>query len=178
MKVYECNGTNIFMRWKMKVPFNEAKQSWMVHFIFHRMKIFVPLDEWENIHYLFYITCKKDSNSRLNRFKRKPLKNYLSPWSKIFYNRRVQLHAECGKYYADACITLNTRTAPVAFAPRRVSYIVFLISLVLEQMSKDCIRNTEHSNINVNDECNSKYFLHSCWPKWSAIGCFATWFYK
>ena len=23
------------------------------------MKIFVPLHEWENIHYLFYITCAK-----------------------------------------------------------------------------------------------------------------------
>ena len=44
-------------RWN--VPFNEAKPSWMVHFIFHRMKIFVPLHEWENIHYLFYITCTK-----------------------------------------------------------------------------------------------------------------------
>ena len=35
-------------RWN--VPFNEAKPSWMVHYIyiFHRMKIFVPLHEWEN----------------------------------------------------------------------------------------------------------------------------------
>ena len=49
-----------------------------------------------------------------------------------------------------------TCTAPVAFAPHRVSHIVFLISLVLEQTSKDCIGNTEHFNINVNDECNSK----------------------
>ena len=49
-----------------------------------------------------------------------------------------------------------THTAPVAFAPRRVSHVVFLISLVLEQMSEDYIGNTEHSNINVTDECNSK----------------------
>ena len=60
------------------------------------------------------------------------------------------------KYYADACVTLNARTAPVAFAPRRVSHVVFLINLILEQTSKDCIGNTEYSNINVNDECNSK----------------------
>ena len=40
MNVYECNGTkNIF--------------------IFHRKKIFVPLHEWKNIHYLFYIRLKK-----------------------------------------------------------------------------------------------------------------------
>ena len=44
-------------RWN--VPFHEAKSSWMVHSIFHRMKIFVPFHEWENIHYLLYITCTK-----------------------------------------------------------------------------------------------------------------------
>ena len=44
-----------------------------------------------------------------------------------------------GKYYADACVTLNARSAPVAFASRRVSHVVFLVSLVLEQTSKDCI---------------------------------------
>ena len=49
---------------------------------------------------------------------------------------------------------LNARTALAPFAPRRVSHVVFLISLILEQTSKDCIGNTEHSN--VNDECNSK----------------------
>ena len=49
------------------------------------------------------------------------------------------------KYYADASVMLNTRTSPVAFAPRRVSHIVFLISLFLEQTSEHCIGNTEHS---------------------------------
>ena len=61
-----------------------------------------------------------------------------------------------GKYDADACVTLNARTAPVAFALRRVSHVVLLISLVLDQTSKDCIGNIEHSNINVNDERSSK----------------------
>ena len=56
----------------------------------------------------------------------------------------------------NGCITLNACYAPVAFAPRRVSHIVFLISFVLEQKSEDCIGNTEHFNINANDECNSK----------------------
>ena len=50
-----------------------------------------------------------------------------------------------GKYYADACVTLNARTAPVVFAPRRVSHVVFLINLILEQTSEDCIGNTEYS---------------------------------
>ena len=61
-----------------------------------------------------------------------------------------------GKYYADVCVTLNARTAPVAFVPHRFSHVVFLFSLVLQQSSEDCIGNTEHPNINVNDECNSK----------------------
>ena len=50
----------------------------------------------------------------------------------------------------------NACTTPAAFAPCRVLHVVSLISLVLEQTSKDCIGNNEHSNINVNDECNSK----------------------
>ena len=36
-----------------------------------------------------------------------------------------------GKYYVDACVTLKASTVPVPFAPRWVSHIVFLISLVL-----------------------------------------------
>ena len=51
-----------------------------------------------------------------------------------------------GKNYVDACVMLNACTAPVAFTPRRVLHIVFLISLVLEQTSEDCIENTKHSN--------------------------------
>ena len=52
-----------------------------------------------------------------------------------------------GKYCADACVKLNARTAPVAFAPRSVSHVIFLISLVLKQTSEDSIGNTEHSYI-------------------------------
>ena len=37
----------------------------------------------------------------------------------------------CGKYYAGAYVTLNARTAPGAFEPRRVSHLLFVISLVL-----------------------------------------------
>ena len=133
-------------RWN--VPFNEAKPSWMVHFIFHRMKIFVPLHEWENIHYLFYITCTK-----IQILNRKSIEKWFKPKQNNFQAARATLR---GKYYADACVTLNARTAPVAFAPCKISHLVFLISLVLEHTSKDCIGNTEHSNIKVNDECKSK----------------------
>ena len=38
------------------VLFNEVQPSWIEHFIFHRMYIYVPLQEWKNIHYLFYLT--------------------------------------------------------------------------------------------------------------------------
>ena len=81
-----------------------------------------------------------------------------SPLVVIRMQRHLVDHWMCKSpvYYVDACVKLNARTAPVAFAPRRVSHVVFLISLVLEQTSEDCIGNTEHSNINVNDECNSK----------------------
>ena len=74
--------------------------------------------------------------------------------AKYFYNpARPTLQ---GKYCTDACIMLNARTAPGAYAPRRVSHLLFLISLILEQTSEDCFGNNEHSNINVNNECNSK----------------------
>ena len=92
MNVYECNGTNIFMRWKMKCSIQRgAKPSWMVHFIFHRMKIFVPLHEWENIHYLFYISCKKFKF--LNIFERKIIEKRFWLKQNWFYKPRVQLHA-------------------------------------------------------------------------------------
>ena len=81
MNVNECNGTNIFMRLKMKCSIQRGP-SWMVHFIFHQMKIFVPLHEWENIYYLFYITCTKIQI--LNAFKRKSSKKQLLAQAKHF----------------------------------------------------------------------------------------------
>ena len=68
MNVYECNGTNIFMRWN--VPFKEAKPSWMVHFIFYQMKILVPLHEWENI--ICFIQLVQRFKF-VNKFKRKSI---------------------------------------------------------------------------------------------------------
>ena len=50
---------------------------------------------------------------------------------------RVQLVR--GKYYADAWVMLNARTTPVAFAPRRVSQF---ISLVSAQTYEHCVGNT------------------------------------
>ena len=42
---------------RLNVLFNEAKPSWVEHFIFHRMKIAVPSYEWETF-IIFYITSK------------------------------------------------------------------------------------------------------------------------
>ena len=55
MNVYECNGTKYFIRWKMKD--DEAKLNRT--FYLSPNEIFVPLHKWENIHYLFYVTCTK-----------------------------------------------------------------------------------------------------------------------
>ena len=56
MNVYECNGKNIFMWWKMNcsIQRGEAELNVMVHFIFHQVKKFVPLHEWEIIHYYYF----------------------------------------------------------------------------------------------------------------------------
>ena len=102
-------------------------------------------------HYLFYITCTKIQF--LYKFNRKNIEKWFQLKQNIFQAARPTL---CGKYYADACVMLNARTAPVAFSPSRVSHVVFLISLVLEQTSIDCIGNTEHSYIKVKNECSSK----------------------
>ena len=104
-------------------------------------EIFVPLHEREIIHYLFYITCTEIQILK-QIWKEKTLKNHFSS-SKTFFKPRVQLYA-------------GSIMRTVAFAPRRVSHVVFLINLILEQTSEDCIENAKYSNINVNDECNSK----------------------
>ena len=141
MNVYECNGTNIFMRWKMKCSIQRGEAELNGTFHLSPNENICSIARMRNIHYLFYITCTKRFKF-FNKFNKK-----------IWKAARPTVR---GKYYADACVTLNARTVPVAFASRRVAHVIFLISLVLEQTSEDCIGNTEHSNINVNDECNSK----------------------
>ena len=43
-------------RWN--VLFKKAKPSWIEHFIFHRMKIYVPLHKWKTFIICFFITSK------------------------------------------------------------------------------------------------------------------------
>ena len=59
MNVYECNGTNIFMRWKMKFSIQQGEAELNGTFHLSPNENIFPLHEWENIHYLFYITCTK-----------------------------------------------------------------------------------------------------------------------
>ena len=75
-------------------------------------------------HSLFVLNnLYKDSNIETN-LKLKVLKNDFS-WSKnILQATRRTLP---GKYYVDACITLNALTAPAAFALHRVLHILFLM---------------------------------------------------
>ena len=75
----------------------------------------------------------------------------MSTLAKHFSSRESMREVLRGRLRHAKC----TRCA-CCICPRRVSHVVFLISLVLEQTSKDGIGNTEHSNVNVNGECNSK----------------------
>ena len=45
----------------------------MEYFIFHRMKIFVPLHEWENIHYIVFVLYNLYKIQILNKFNRKSI---------------------------------------------------------------------------------------------------------
>ena len=122
-------------RWM--VPFNKAK--WMVHFIFHWMKTFVPLHKPEDT--IFYTACTHlfsfscivvffmclSTNcfwslaqykyhvvvvvviKFLNKFKRKPLKNDLSS-GKTFTSHTSNLVRKYAENCADTCSMLNPRT--------------------------------------------------------------------
>ena len=73
MNVYECNGTNIFMRWKMKcsIQRGEAKLNGTFHLSPNEN---IPLHELENIHYLLYIICTKIQI--LKQFNRKSIEQW------------------------------------------------------------------------------------------------------
>ena len=90
-----------------------------------------------------HIICTKMQFFQTN-LKEKVLKNYFS--SIKTYKPHVKL------YTGNITQMLGSRQRnPVEF--RTYS---FLLASFLEQSSKDCIGNTEHSNVNVNSECNSK----------------------
>ena len=91
MNVYECNGTNIFIRWKMKCSIQRGEAE--LNSTFH-------LSPNENIcsiarmrkHSLFVLySLYKDSKSWTN-LKEKALKLILAQ-AKDFYKSRVQLYA-------------------------------------------------------------------------------------
>ena len=59
MNVYECNGENIFMKWKMKfsIPRDDSRGGMENLISFTEWKYFYHCTN-ENIHYLFYVTPK------------------------------------------------------------------------------------------------------------------------
>ena len=87
----------------------------------------------------------------LNKSNRKSIEKWLCLKQTITQATRRTLR---GKYYAGACVMLNARTVPAAFARVEFCTYSFIIASFLEQTSEDCIGNTEH--VNVNAECNSK----------------------
>ena len=59
MNVYECNGTNIFMRWKMKCSIQRGEAELNGTFHLSPNENICSIARMRNIHYLFYITCTK-----------------------------------------------------------------------------------------------------------------------
>ena len=117
---------------------NDLFSCYLIHFIFHRMKIFVPWHKWENIHYLFFITCT-ETQIILNKFKRKIILKKLtlaqaehvpsrtSSSTQEVLRRRLR-QAKCT--HCTCCI------CPVWSFARTPTYLVSF----LEQTSEDCIR--------------------------------------
>ena len=170
---YSCNGTNIFILWKMKctIQLSLASLNGTFHLSPHENICTIKLI---NIHYLYTNHIHQSFIFILFIQFSHPPKLYSDTFWTLWIFNKHQAHFSkhftsctsvnilqaahptlCENYYTDTCVTLNTRTAPVAFAPRRILHMLFSISLVLEQTSEDCIGNTEHSNINARDECNS-----------------------
>ena len=50
----------------------------------------------------------------------------------------------------------HTHTAPAAFTRMEFPTYSFLLASLLEQTFKNCMGNTQHTDVNVNAECNSK----------------------
>ena len=98
INVYECNGTNIFMRWKMKCSIQRGEAE--LNGIFHLSpnENIYSVARMRKIHYLFYITWFTDWDSLItkfnfeDKFKRKVLKSKFS-LSNTLNKPRVQLYA-------------------------------------------------------------------------------------
>ena len=89
---------------------------------------------------IFLYILFKDSNFQTN-LKHKVLKNV----------KQNIIQAVCPtlhwKYYVDACVPLNARTVPAAFALIEFRTYSILLASFLQQTSEDCIGNTEHSDV-------------------------------
>ena len=127
MNVYECNGTNIFMRWKMKCSIQRGEAEMNGTFHLSPNESIFSISQMRKHSLLCFIKLVQRFKF-LNKFKRKVFEKPL--WLKQNSLQAVR-PTLCRKYYADACVMLNARTAPVAFAPSRVLHVLILIGLVL-----------------------------------------------
>ena len=117
-----------------------SRVEWTFHLSPNENINFVPLHEWENISLFVLYNLHKDSyfwtnlnenvltndlslSKTLHKFKR----NRIDKWLKFKQN---VTHTACPTLRGPLHHT-NARTAPAAFAPRRVSHLLFLINLVL-----------------------------------------------
>ena len=71
MNVYECNGTNLSMRWKVKCSIQRGEAELNGTFNLSPNENICSIARMRNIHYLFYITCAKIEILKQNQFKRK-----------------------------------------------------------------------------------------------------------
>ena len=77
MNVYECNGTNIFMRWKMKCSIQRGEAELNGTFYLSPNENICSIARMKNIHYLFYKKVKTDHSKRVKTTpKREKSENY------------------------------------------------------------------------------------------------------
>ena len=128
MNVYDCNDTYLFMRWPswlfMRWP------SWMEHFIFDRIKIFVPLYDSKTFIFLVYITVQ-----RLIFWIKCRSKKY---W-KIRYRSKNLHKPSVQLYFWSITRTLNHILRLLHFPSVEFCIWSFLLASTLKQSSEDCI---------------------------------------
>ena len=119
VQIFSCGE-----RWN--VLFNKAKPSWLEHFIFHRMEIFVPLHEWKTFIICFIKVVQWFIF--LDKFRRKNIENDVTK-AKTYTSQESNSTREVLFGYLRLA---KPRTAPAAFPHVEFLHLIFLISLILK----------------------------------------------
>ena len=132
MNFYECNGSNIFMRWKIKCSIQWGKAKLNGTFHLSPKENICSIAWMENIHYL-KCNLYKDSYIILNKFTRKKywIWKRLQLKQNLTQAARPTLHNKC---YTGICVMLSTCTAFPTLSPRRVLHLIFFISFILPKI--------------------------------------------